>query len=161
MQVKPETVNDLVPHSSIDVALVPVVLEVRLQKPAVRTLLTHTRRRRTLEQGRAGTNMDSGGRAARAAVTRRPPISLSTSVALTEGCTYAAKVWAVFLVQGPFSVAPCQTLLKVQVNSRTHVPQKLTDLFFLHTSPVTMLSAPETSSAYGLFGVDRISRSPY
>jgi hypothetical protein len=32
-------------------------------------------------------------------------------VARTEGYTYAAKVWAMCLVQGPFSVAPCQTLI--------------------------------------------------
>jgi hypothetical protein len=35
----------------------------------------------------------------------RPPISLDTSVARTEGYAYAAKVWALFLVQGLFSVA--------------------------------------------------------
>jgi hypothetical protein len=45
-----------------------------------------------------------------AVVTRRPPISLSTIVARIEGYTYAAKGWAVSLVQGPFPVAPCQTL---------------------------------------------------
>jgi hypothetical protein len=49
------------------------------------------------------------GDEAHAAVSRRPPIALSTIVARTEGCTYAVKVWAVSLVQGPFSVAPCQT----------------------------------------------------
>ena len=42
-------------------------------------------------------------------VSRRPPISFSRSVALTEGNTCAANVWAVSIVQGPFSVAPCQT----------------------------------------------------
>jgi hypothetical protein len=44
-----------------------------------------------------------------AAVSRRPPISLSTIVARTEGYTHTAKVWAVSLVQGPFSVVPSPT----------------------------------------------------
>jgi hypothetical protein len=43
-----------------------------------------------------------------AAVSRRPPISLDTIVARTEGNAYAAKVWDLSIVQGPFSVAPCQ-----------------------------------------------------
>jgi hypothetical protein len=47
---------------------------------------------------------------AHAAVSRRPPISLCTIVARTHMYTYAAKVWDVSIVQGPFSVAPCQTL---------------------------------------------------
>jgi hypothetical protein len=53
---------------------------------------------------------DFGWEIAHAAVSRRPPISLVTIVARTEGYTHAAKVWALFIVQGPFSVAPCQTL---------------------------------------------------
>jgi hypothetical protein len=40
----------------------------------------------------------------------RPPIPLTRIVARTEGYTYAAKVWDLSIVQGPFSVAPCQTL---------------------------------------------------
>jgi hypothetical protein len=44
------------------------------------------------------------------AVTRRPPISLYTMVPRTGGYTYAAKVWDSSIVQGSFSVAPCQTL---------------------------------------------------
>jgi hypothetical protein len=44
------------------------------------------------------------------AVSRRPPISLDTVVARTEGYTYAAKIWDFSIVQGPFSVAPCQTV---------------------------------------------------
>jgi hypothetical protein len=43
------------------------------------------------------------------AVSRRLPISLSTTVACAEGYTYAAQVWALSIVQGPLSVAPCQT----------------------------------------------------
>jgi tRNA-binding EMAP/Myf-like protein len=49
------------------------------------------------------------GRAA-LSVSRRSPNRPNTLVARTEGYTYAAKVWALCLVQGPFSVAPCQTL---------------------------------------------------
>ena len=53
---------------------------------------------------------DFGCEIAHAAVSRRPPISLYTIVARTDGYTYAAKVWDLSLVQGPVSVAPCQTL---------------------------------------------------
>jgi hypothetical protein len=42
-------------------------------------------------------------------VTRQPNPS-NTIVARTEGYTHAANVWALCLVQGPISVAPCQTL---------------------------------------------------
>jgi hypothetical protein len=42
----------------------------------------------------------------RTGVGRRPPISLYMIVARAEGCTYAAKVGALCLVQGPFSVVP-------------------------------------------------------
>jgi hypothetical protein len=41
-----------------------------------------------------------------AAVSPRPPISLYTIVAHAEGYTFAAKVWALSLVQGSFSVVP-------------------------------------------------------
>jgi hypothetical protein len=39
------------------------------------------------------------------------PISLYTVVARTQGYTYAAQVWDLSIVQGPFSVAPYQTLI--------------------------------------------------
>jgi hypothetical protein len=47
--------------------------------------------------------------------SRRPfrharPIPLTRLVARTEGYTNVATVWALCLVQEPFSVAPCQTL---------------------------------------------------
>ena len=42
--------------------------------------------------------------------SRRPPISLDTMVARTEGSTCSTQVWDLSIVQGPFSVAPCQTL---------------------------------------------------
>ena len=45
---------------------------------------------------------DSGWEIAHAAVSRRPPVSLHTVVDRSEGCTYAAKVWDVSIVQGPF-----------------------------------------------------------
>jgi hypothetical protein len=40
------------------------------------------------------------------AVSRRPPISLDTIVARTEGYTHDTPAWDLSLVQGPFSVAP-------------------------------------------------------
>jgi hypothetical protein len=46
---------------------------------------------------------------AHAAVSPCPPISLTRIVARTEeGYTYAAELWALRLVQGPFSAAPQQ-----------------------------------------------------
>jgi hypothetical protein len=54
---------------------------------------------------------DFGWEIAHEAVSRRPPISLDTIVALTHMYTYAAKVWELPFVQGPVSVAPCHTLI--------------------------------------------------
>jgi hypothetical protein len=51
---------------------------------------------------------DFGWEIAHAAVSRRPPISHDTIVARTHMYTYTAKVWELSIVQGPFSVAPCQ-----------------------------------------------------
>jgi hypothetical protein len=53
---------------------------------------------------------DFGWEVAHGAVTRRPPISLDTMVARTGGYTRDVGVWDFSIVQGPFSVAPCQTL---------------------------------------------------
>jgi hypothetical protein len=50
-----------------------------------------------------------GWEIAHGAVTRRPPISLHTIVPRTGGFTYDVGVWGLSIVQGPFSVAPCQT----------------------------------------------------
>jgi hypothetical protein len=50
------------------------------------------------------------GDGSRGRVSRRPPISRDTSVARTHMYTYDANVWAVSLIQGPFSAAPRQTL---------------------------------------------------
>jgi hypothetical protein len=52
---------------------------------------------------------DFGWEIAHAAVSRRPPIPLCTVVARTHMYTYAARVWRLSIVQGPFSVAPCRT----------------------------------------------------
>jgi hypothetical protein len=41
--------------------------------------------------------------------TRHPPISLDTMVPRTGGYAYDVGVWDLSIVQGPFSVAPCQT----------------------------------------------------
>jgi hypothetical protein len=43
-------------------------------------------------------------------VARRTSLSRGCSPC-TEGYTYAANVWGLSLVQGPISVAPCQTLM--------------------------------------------------
>jgi hypothetical protein len=53
---------------------------------------------------------DFGREIAHGAVTRRPPISFDTVVPRTGGYTYDVGVWDLSSVQGPFSVAPCQTL---------------------------------------------------
>jgi hypothetical protein len=45
---------------------------------------------------------------AHTAVFATPADSLYTIIARTRMYTYAAKVWAMFVVQGPLSVAPCQ-----------------------------------------------------
>jgi hypothetical protein len=45
---------------------------------------------------------------------RFPPISLYTIAARTHMNTYAAKVWDSSILQGPFSVAPCQTLSSIR-----------------------------------------------
>jgi hypothetical protein len=47
---------------------------------------------------------------AHGAVTRRPPVSLDTMVPRNGGYAYDVGVWELSIVQGPFSVAPCQTL---------------------------------------------------
>jgi hypothetical protein len=52
---------------------------------------------------------DFGWEIAHAAVTRRPPISLYMMVPRTGGYAHAVGVWELPIVQGPFSVAPCQT----------------------------------------------------
>ena len=57
-----------------------------------------------------------------------PPIPLYKTVARTRMYTYAAKVWELSIVQGAFSIAPCQTLalrfrnvfIGVEFNTFTH-----------------------------------------
>jgi hypothetical protein len=51
---------------------------------------------------------------AHAAVSRRPPISLSGIVARTGGYTCDAKVWDLCIVQGAFSVAPCHPKVAIR-----------------------------------------------
>ena len=57
------------------------------------------------------TSRDFGWEIAHAAVSRRPPISLSRIAALTESYTHDAGVWDLLIVQEPVSVsvAPCQS----------------------------------------------------
>jgi hypothetical protein len=58
--------------------------------------------------------MDFGWEIAHTAVTRRPPISLNTMVPRPGGYAYDVGVWDLSIVQGPFSVAPCQTLALIR-----------------------------------------------
>jgi hypothetical protein len=58
-----------------------------------------------------------GGERSHAAVSRRRSVSLSRSIARTEGYTHDAKVGAFSSVQGAFSVAPCQTLASVTIRN--------------------------------------------
>jgi hypothetical protein len=53
----------------------------------------------------------SGG-SAHGAVSPRPPISLYTMVPRTGSYAYDVGVWDLSIIQGPFSVAPCQTVLR-------------------------------------------------
>jgi hypothetical protein len=53
---------------------------------------------------------DFGWRCAHGAVTRRPPVPLDTMIPHNEGYACDVGVWGLSIVQGPFSVAPCQTL---------------------------------------------------
>jgi hypothetical protein len=52
-----------------------------------------------------------GDESSHAAVSPHPPNPSYMIVARTKGLTYAAKVWALSIVQGNFAVAPRQTLL--------------------------------------------------
>jgi hypothetical protein len=60
---------------------------------------------------------DFGWEIAHEAVTRRPPISLYTIVPRTEGYAYDVGVWELFIVQGPFIVAPCHTFAKITIRN--------------------------------------------
>jgi hypothetical protein len=51
------------------------------------------------------------------------PNPSKTIVTRTEGYTYAARVWALCVVQGPLSVAPCQTLI-VRIRIKQSTPLK-------------------------------------
>jgi hypothetical protein len=53
-----------------------------------------------------------GGASSPTGIQRCTPISLDRTVARTEGYTYAARVWDLSVVHGPFSVAPRQTLTR-------------------------------------------------
>ena len=55
---------------------------------------------------------DFGWEIAHEAASRRLPISLDTIVSRTHMYTHAANVWDLSIVQGPFSVAPCQSLTR-------------------------------------------------
>jgi hypothetical protein len=78
--------------------------------PTPETVLIISDSHRTAIQKLRIATWDFGWEIAHAAVSRRPPISLYTVVARSEGYTYAANVWDLSLVQGRFSVAPRQGL---------------------------------------------------
>jgi hypothetical protein len=63
----------------------------------------------------------SGGGSLTGPFTRRPPISLYTMVPRTGGYAYAAKVWDLSIIQGPVSVAPCQTRSRFATFASLHV----------------------------------------
>jgi hypothetical protein len=81
---------------------------VRLLTPQRVRLLTPQRERRREVANRGVRGFWVGDRSG--AVTRRPPVSLYT-VVLRTGCyAHDVEVWDLSVIQGPFSVAPCQTL---------------------------------------------------
>jgi hypothetical protein len=84
------------------------------------------------------------------AVSRRPPISLDTSVDLPHMYTHDAKVWYLPIVQGPFSVAPFQTL-----------PLRFATLATLYEggSERTMASASSCSSSAAAAAASRALRA--
>jgi hypothetical protein len=61
------------------------------------------------------------GEIAHGAVSRLPPSLLYTMVARTGGYAYDDGVWDLSIVQGPFSVAPCHTLMSRFANFFTAV----------------------------------------
>jgi hypothetical protein len=80
------------------------------------------------------------------AVSRRPPIPLYTMVPRTGGYTYAVGVWDLSIIQGPFSVAPCQTLtLRFATCSSRCVRAG-----FVQTCERTSLAGSTPSVSYGM-----------
>jgi hypothetical protein len=66
-------------------------------------------RRKSCEIVTTGFGIRVGG-FAHGAVSRRPPVSLDTMVPRTGGYACDVGVWNLSIVQGPFSVAPSQTI---------------------------------------------------
>ena len=87
-----------------------------------------------------------GGEIAHAAVSRRPPISLCTIVPRTHMYTYAPRVWALSIVQGPFSVAPCPN--PNRSDSRPF-PSPYAPVAEPSSTPGFPLSSPPPSRSYG------------
>jgi hypothetical protein len=56
--------------------------------------------------------------------TRRPPISLSRTVARVEGYANDLGVLDLFIVQGPFPVAPCQTQITIFASLYPSLPRR-------------------------------------
>jgi hypothetical protein len=82
------------------------------------------------------------GEPAHEAVSRRPPVSLDTVVARARMYTYAAEVWALSIVQGPFSLrAPCGTFVCIAVGGGL---RSLTLRVAVTGAPLTMQVDPPT-----------------
>jgi hypothetical protein len=75
-------------------------------------VLLHQRLRykRLYSDAKGCESWDFGWEIVHAAVTRRPPILLHTRVPRTGSYAYDVGVRDLSIIQGPFSVAPCQTL---------------------------------------------------
>jgi hypothetical protein len=73
---------------------------------------------------RVGTLGVLGGSCAHGAVTRRPPISLYKMVPRTGDYTYDVRAWDSSILQGPFSIAPCRTLIfRFATSTSLHRPR--------------------------------------
>jgi hypothetical protein len=77
-----------------------------LREPHLVQLKLHLRDKRyTVSFNTSPSSLDDSHEA----VSRRPPLSLYSTLARTHMYTRGARVWDWSLVQGPFSVAPCPT----------------------------------------------------
>jgi hypothetical protein len=86
--------------------------DVIIGDSAVQLVLTHQRGQVRVCSDAQVANRNSrvfGWEIAHAAVSQRPPLSLTKIVARTEGYTNAASVRDWSIVQRPFSVAPCHS----------------------------------------------------
>jgi hypothetical protein len=81
-----------------------------------------------------------GWEIAHAAVTR-PPISLYAIVARNEGYAYDVGAWDLSIIQGPFSVAPCQTLT-LRLATFASPYKSIAELMYPRSLPASFLYIP-------------------